>query len=180
MKVLELVESAKAANASAFQGTPDKRSAKMIAAALRDLGKRLEEADDGRVTVAGFGSFVVREKDGDEDKRIISGRPPGARAKRARSGAVALLAAQARRRRPASAEGSAWGAGGFTPVRSGPSVPPPPLHQPAQARAVQRDRPRGGGGVLRGPRRARPGHLVRPVDRPRRAVQSAEDRAPTA
>jgi len=80
MKVLELVESAKAADASVFEGTPDNRSAKMIAAALRDLGRRLEEADEGRVTVAGFGSFVVREKSGgDTDKRIMF-RPSGRKA----------------------------------------------------------------------------------------------------
>ncbi len=78
MKMLELVESAKAADEAVFEGTPDKRSAKIVAAALRDLGRRLEEADDGRVAVAGFGTFVVREKTGDKEKRIIF-RPAAAR-----------------------------------------------------------------------------------------------------
>lgn len=72
MKVLGLVESAKAADASIFDGTPDKRSAKIVAATLRDLGRRLEAADEGRVAVPGFGSFVVRgAKAGEKDKRIV-------------------------------------------------------------------------------------------------------------
>ena len=84
MKVLELVKSARAEDESVFEGTPDNRSAKIVAAALRDLGRRLEETDEGRVAVPGFGSFVVREsKSADKDKRIIfrpsAGRKPAAR-----------------------------------------------------------------------------------------------------
>ena len=89
MKVLELVESAKAADESVFEGTPDKRSAKMVASVLQDLGRRLEETDEGRVSVPGFGSFVVRATEGGEkDKRIIfrpsAGRKPAARKPAAR------------------------------------------------------------------------------------------------
>ena len=70
MKVLELVESARSSNEAPFEGTPDKRSAKIVAAALRDLSRRLEETDDGKVVVAGFGSFVVRNRD-QSGKRIV-------------------------------------------------------------------------------------------------------------
>ena len=84
MKVLELVQSARAEDEAVFDGTPDNRSAKIVAAALRDLGRRLEETDEGRVAIPGLGSFVVREAEaGERDKRIVfrpaAGRKPAGR-----------------------------------------------------------------------------------------------------
>ena len=70
MKAVELLEAAQAADSTPFEGTDNRRNAKIIDAVFEDLARRLADADDGRITVAGFGTFVI-ELGRDGNKKIL-------------------------------------------------------------------------------------------------------------
>ena len=70
MKVLELVEAARARNEKTFKNVADQRSAKIVTEALRELVRNLEETDADRLRVAGVGTFMVKE-DTEGGKRIV-------------------------------------------------------------------------------------------------------------
>ena len=68
MKIDEIVKSARAANSSAFGSTNDKRAAKILRAAFRQVRNQLKSTKDGELVISGLGRFAIknieREKDG--------------------------------------------------------------------------------------------------------------------
>ena len=60
MKMIELVQLAKARKADAFGDIPDARSASIVNAVLAEVRRRLGEGETP-LLLAGFGRFVVRE-----------------------------------------------------------------------------------------------------------------------
>ncbi|MBT9099285.1 hypothetical protein KFZ76_16445 [Methylovulum psychrotolerans] len=77
MKSLEVVELIKQTNPKLLGKMPDAKVAKIIAAALLEIGKQVSAAEEGAVKIAGLGSFkirqVEREKDGEKTavKKVI-------------------------------------------------------------------------------------------------------------
>lgn len=93
MKMIELVQLAKASKADAFGDVPDARSASIVEAVLAEVRRHLGESK-GPVVLAGFGRFVVREakvtRNGQESVvRRIGFRPGGGRAADAGAGSPA-------------------------------------------------------------------------------------------
>lgn len=78
MKLLELVKAAKAGDQKKFGNMDDKRAAKVVQAALKEISYRIETMpNDGTVAVAGFGVFrakaVEKVTDGRKEtiKRVV-------------------------------------------------------------------------------------------------------------
>lgn len=68
MKSIEIIETIKQSNPKLLGKTPDDAAGKIIAAAFRQVGKKLAETNEGTVKVPALGTFVIkqleREKDG--------------------------------------------------------------------------------------------------------------------
>ena len=80
MKTIEIAEIIKQSNPDKLGKMSDKKIAMIIKLALQQLGKQLEEMDEGKVQVAGLGNFIVKqvtsEKDGQtETSKRITFRP---------------------------------------------------------------------------------------------------------
>lgn len=75
MKPIEIVELIKNENPDLLGKIPDAKAARIIRAALIQLGKQLDALDEGVVKVPGFGNFralhVEQEKEG---KKVITKR----------------------------------------------------------------------------------------------------------
>jgi hypothetical protein len=79
MRVNELIKSASAANARVFAKTDEKTASAIGTALMRELGAQIDAMNEGRLAVAGFGNFVIRQvagKDGKgKQKRVLLRRP---------------------------------------------------------------------------------------------------------
>lgn len=67
MKPNEILEQLKEENPRLFKGMEDKQALRVIQATLSLLGEEVASVDEGRLSVTGFGTFVIqkRERDGD-------------------------------------------------------------------------------------------------------------------
>lgn len=73
MKVIEIIQTAKAENETAFANVTDKRSVAIVGAVLRTLAKKIDEAEEP-VALAGFGRFAVLKKDVEKDGKKVTVR----------------------------------------------------------------------------------------------------------
>jgi nucleoid DNA-binding protein len=68
MKIRETVSQVMADNEKAFKDIPEARAAKIVQMALQAIARQVEETDEGRINVQGFGVFIIknveREKEG--------------------------------------------------------------------------------------------------------------------
>lgn len=77
MKIIEIVQSSRAANQELFGEIPDKKIARIVSIVLADIAKQIAAAEEGRIAITGFGSFktkqVEREKEGEKiaGKRVL-------------------------------------------------------------------------------------------------------------
>lgn len=71
LNLSELVQSAKASHADAFGKTNDKRSLAITQAVLTELGQQIAAAEEGAISVIGFGKFIVRQKTVQKDGQEI-------------------------------------------------------------------------------------------------------------
>jgi nucleoid DNA-binding protein len=83
MNLKEIVKNARADNQSAFGKVNDKRAAKILQAAFRQVNSQLNAAKDGNVAIGGLGRFAIksveREKGGVKvTKRRVTFRQRGA------------------------------------------------------------------------------------------------------
>lgn len=66
MKVIDIVQAAKAQDEAAFGKVADTRAAAIVSAVLRTLSKQIDEAEEP-VALIGFGRFAVLEKEVEKD-----------------------------------------------------------------------------------------------------------------
>lgn len=73
MKPIEIVELIKAESPGLLGKLPDDKAARIVRAALMQLGKQLAVTDEGIVKVQGFGNFRIKnvEQDKDGEKVIV-------------------------------------------------------------------------------------------------------------
>ena len=81
MKIIEIVAAAKAANPKAFGNVPDARAVGIVAAALGEIGSKLDATAEGPLQVVRFGRFVVKRVQPKADpkaapvRRVVFHRP---------------------------------------------------------------------------------------------------------
>jgi len=79
MKVAELVKAASAANARVFEKTDEKTATAIATALIAEIGEQVDAMNEGRLAIAGLGTFVVRQVDGPtagaKVKRVMLRRP---------------------------------------------------------------------------------------------------------
>lgn len=73
MKPIEIVELIKISNPALLGKMPDARAAKIIKAALVQLGKHIDAENEGTIKVPGVGKFIVRqvEREKGGEKKIV-------------------------------------------------------------------------------------------------------------
>lgn len=88
MKPIEIIERIKKENPKLLGNIPEQRAARIVLAALAELGRQIDAMEEGVLRVPGFGNFrmqqIEREKDGKKItlKRTIflaAGRKAGPR-----------------------------------------------------------------------------------------------------
>ena len=89
MKLYELVQTARAANNSAFGDIDDERAVKIVRAAFRQVRIQVKSTKDGELIIGGLGRFAIknieREKDGvmGTKRRVIFRRGRAGKKRRA-------------------------------------------------------------------------------------------------
>jgi hypothetical protein len=76
MKVAELVKSASAANARVFEKVDEKTAVSIANAIVAEILDQVEAVEEGRLTISGLGTFIVKLIDsvppgGAKQKRVI-------------------------------------------------------------------------------------------------------------
>jgi len=74
MKIEEIIEAARADNESAFGRVNDKRAAKIVRAAFKQVKNQIDLVPDGRVMIGGLGRFVIRKVEREQDGTKVSKR----------------------------------------------------------------------------------------------------------
>ncbi len=101
MTLNETIQAAKQGNEAAFADVPEKRVLAIVRAVLNEVNRQVREAQEGQVILAGFGRFVVKEKEIEKDgekvmkRRVLfraaplkASKAPAATAKQAKAGRV--------------------------------------------------------------------------------------------
>lgn len=83
MRILDLITQAREADPELFKGLKDRRAAKLTRAVLEQLLKELDGAPRGRLTVRGFGTFVVRNVERERDGNVMLKKRIGFRPRKA-------------------------------------------------------------------------------------------------
>ena len=89
MKLYELVQTARAANSSAFGDIDDERAVKIVRAAFRQVRIQIKSTEDDELIIGGLGRFAIknieREKDGVKvtKRRVIFRRGNAGKRRRA-------------------------------------------------------------------------------------------------
>lgn len=73
MKVIDIVQAAKAQDEAAFAKVADNKAAAIVGAVLRTLSKQIAEAEEP-VALAGFGRFAVLKKEVEKDGKKVAVR----------------------------------------------------------------------------------------------------------
>lgn len=63
MKPIEIVAELKKAQPKLFAQLPDAKAAKLVNAVLRYTAKQIQETAEGKVKIAGLGTFNVKERE---------------------------------------------------------------------------------------------------------------------
>lgn len=71
MQILDLINQAREADPELFKGMKDRRAAKLTRAVMEQLLKELDGAPGGKLTVGGFGTFVVKNVQHERDGNVI-------------------------------------------------------------------------------------------------------------
>lgn len=71
MKPVEIVERIKKENPLALGNIPDQRAARIIFAALAQLGKHIDAMSDGVLKVPGLGNFRVRKIEREKEGKKV-------------------------------------------------------------------------------------------------------------
>jgi hypothetical protein len=76
MKVAELVKSAAAANARVFEKVDEKVAISIANALVGEIAEQVGAVNEGRLTISGFGTFIVKMVDsvppgGAKQRRVI-------------------------------------------------------------------------------------------------------------
>ncbi|BBL75933.1 hypothetical protein [Methylomagnum ishizawai] len=74
MKIDELVEAIKVANPGAVSGITDKKLVKVVREALFEIAKKIDDAEEGVVTIGGFGRFHIKQFQREVDGQTTVGK----------------------------------------------------------------------------------------------------------
>lgn len=72
MKPTEIIERIKKENPKLLGNLADQKAARIVLAALAQLGSEIDAMDEGVVKVAGFGNFRVRQVEREKDGKKVT------------------------------------------------------------------------------------------------------------
>lgn len=67
MKIIEALAQAMSANERAFKNVSELQAARIVKLTLAEIAKKIDETDEGNVTVPGFATFSIKQVDRDKD-----------------------------------------------------------------------------------------------------------------